>query len=57
MKSTRLKSSLNTQANDYFNRQRFHLTIKKNYKQMKSSMTQATDGGMIINHARFHMAT
>ncbi len=28
MKSTRLKSSLNTQGNDYFNRQRFHLTNK-----------------------------
>ncbi len=28
MKSTRLKSSLNTQENDYFNRQRFHLTIE-----------------------------
>ncbi len=28
MKSTRLKLSLNTQGNDYFNRQRFHLTIK-----------------------------
>jgi hypothetical protein len=28
MKSTRLKSSLTTQGNDYFNRQRFHLTNK-----------------------------
>ena len=36
MKSTRLKSSLNTQGNDYFNRPRFHLTNKnQKNKQMK----------------------
>ncbi len=38
MKSTRLKSSLNTQGNDDFNRQRFHLTNKKKYKQMKKGV-------------------
>lgn len=31
MKSTRLKKSLGTQENDYFNRQRFHLTPKTIY--------------------------
>lgn len=36
MKSTRLKSSLNTQGNDFFNCQRFHLALKNNYKQMKN---------------------
>jgi hypothetical protein len=29
MKSTRLKSSLKTQGNDYFNRQRFHVAFEK----------------------------
>ncbi len=35
------------------------LIIKSNQKEdhMKSSMTQATHGGMIINHARFHVTT
>jgi hypothetical protein len=30
--------------------------IKTNYKHMKSSMTNTSHSGMIIKHARFHMA-
>ena len=46
MKPTRLELSLNTQSNDYFNRQRFHLTT--NYKKQTDEKSFIKDKSQLI---------